>query len=73
MTAARRRIIRPARPRQAGADPDRQRHKLRQRLEREYQALRRWQKRLNRAFRAFAKHQRSVARLESQLRKQEDS
>jgi exonuclease VII large subunit len=42
--------------------------KLRERLARERSALARWQTRLRRAFNAFEKSQRQVARLEKKLR-----
>ena len=41
--------------------------KLRARLDQEQLALRRWKKRLKRAFNTVAKHQQSIARLERQL------
>ena len=66
--SVRRRIVRPA----VSSAQSRRLEKLRARLSHEYQALRRWQRRLNRAFNAFTKHQRAVARMESERRQLED-
>ena len=73
MTAPRRRIVRPAatsRPRPAQCQPPL--HRLGTRLERERTALARWQKRLWRAFNAVEKIQKSIARLERRLARQEE-
>ena len=71
MSTPRRRLVRPPAARPVPAPEARQLQKLRARLDREYLALRRWQKCLNLAFNAFTKHQRSIARLQNQLGKRE--
>lgn len=69
MAPPRRRLIRPPNT----STPDNQQHqrkvqKLRERLARERTALARWQSRLRRAFNAFEKFQKRIARIEKQLR-----
>ena len=70
MTAPRRRLIRPDPP-SAPSAVERQREKLRIRLEQERAALTRWFVRLKRAFHAVEKQQRCVARLERTFARQE--
>ena len=60
--------VTPCRPAQRQCQTER----LRQRLEAERRALARWLARLKRAFNAIVKHQQSIARLERQIRKQEE-
>jgi hypothetical protein len=69
VTEPRRRVVRP----QAVPNPREQqcREKLRARLRKERAALARWQKRLCRAFHAMDKAQRTVARLERQIAREE--
>ena len=72
MSTPRRQIVRPEPP-PSSPSPQRQRRvqKLRARLEHARSALLRWQSRLRRAFNAFEKHQRQIARLERQITQQE--
>ena len=69
MTTPRRKIVRPAQ-RNGAAEPQRarRRQRLQADLGRATAALARWQKRLRRAFRAVAKHQEQVTRLNRRLR-----
>jgi hypothetical protein len=71
--SSRRRILR-----QANASPEAQRQaqrlrKLRERLVQERAALARWMKRLRRAFNAAEKRQRTIARIEKEMTKREDT
>ena len=71
--SSRRRILR-----SANASPEDQRQvqrlrKLRERLVQERAALARWMKRLRRAFNAFMKRQRAIARIEKEMTKREDT
>ena len=68
MTEPRRRVIRPT-PVQRRSN---QREKLCLRLEKERSALRRWQTKLRRAFKAVEKCQSQVARLEHQLHREQE-
>jgi hypothetical protein len=67
----RRRVVRPAPAAPPAPDPERQRRlaRLRDRLERERNALARWFAKLRRAFHAVEKSQGRVTRLERQLRR----
>lgn len=70
---ARRRLIRP--PDNASpprTDREHTLQKLRVRLQQERTALARWQRRLKRAFNTVTRLQKSIARIERQLTKQEE-
>ena len=71
--SSRRRILR-----QANSSPEDLRQterlrKLRERLLQEREALARWMKRLRRAFNAAEKRQRTIARIEKEITRQEHS
>ena len=66
--SVRRRIVRLV----VSSAPSRRVEKLRTHLDSEYQALSRWQQRLNRAFKAFTKHQRAIGQMQRQLGQLED-
>ncbi|HYT89536.1 MAG TPA: hypothetical protein VEL76_12590 [Gemmataceae bacterium] len=73
MSTPRRRLIRPTSATPT-PDPQAQRrvHKLRTRLEHERALLTRWLPRLKRAFHTVEKQLQRIARIERQLRQQED-
>jgi hypothetical protein len=75
MSTPRRRLIRPDRtptPAPSPAAVERQREKLRVRVVRERATLTRWLGRLKRAFTAFVKSERCLARLECRLARLEE-
>ncbi len=70
MAVTRRRIIRfPETPARNGTHPQRQREKLRARLQEQRKALVRWLGRLKRAFHAFEKIHTAIGRLERRIAK----
>jgi hypothetical protein len=74
MAAPRRRVIRPqAVVAVSHQQRQRQIQRLRDRLGREQLALKRWQKRLRRAFNAVDKQNRVILRIETQIARTEES
>jgi hypothetical protein len=72
MSTPRRQLIRPPTNPLHTLQRQRQIEKLSARLDDERRALARWQKRLRRAFTAVEKQNRTIARLERQIARQEE-
>jgi hypothetical protein len=73
MTTPRRRILRPPRPTQPDPRRAERLRKLRERLAVDRAALARWMTRLRRAFHRVELLQRSMARVEREIHRSEDS
>jgi hypothetical protein len=71
MSLPRRRLVRPAPP-SANGEVQRKIHDLRSRLEAEQLTLHRWMAKLKRAFHVVEKQEKTVSRLQRQLRQLEE-